>query len=332
MAKGWNIHGATALPEIRDIIREEIVMDELIAEKLLPSVKVITPVGKVKVISAGQSKKVVDAARSHDGSYKRVRWSMGKDFFETSVYGVECDWDNMEALANSTEEVDEQTEAGMVATGILLNSREARVSEAFFNTTTFTGSDYSSDEAGNKWDLEGTDILARLEIGQAKLYKRYGLWLHHLTLALHPTLISKMVDNIAVEAGVDGNRTTSLKLLPHDKKAAVIADRYGLKEVISLSAPYNDQGWLSGSDTSVEEANFTDIYDKTKAMLYLPSNPKVGFRGPGIGWQPVFEKMTKDYEIEQYAEPGVDGQVIRAKEWRGTKVRKGFGFLYRNVQ
>ena len=330
MSKGWNIHGATNLPEIRDIIKEEEALDpvEYFADRILPPIPVTQPMAKIKVITAGQDRKLVESARASNGGYNRVKWAMGSDYYETSVYGIEADWDNMEALANASIEVDEQAMAGAIVVGIVKTNRDARVSEAVFNTTVFTGVDYYSDETANKWSLKTTIVLDRLTLGQKKLFKRYGLRLQNLDLLCHPDLIAKLADNIASEDGI--SQTTAVKLMTVAEQEEIVRKRFGLKSVVSLLAAYNDMPF-SPDPENPGSSNYTDIFPTTMAMLCVLSDGRKGFGGIGLGWQPVFTKMTDDFEVEQYAEPGTDGQVIRAKEWRGVKVNKNWGFLFNNV-
>jgi len=326
MSKGWFVHGATELPEIRDIVREELVEDEFIASKLLPEVFVTEPMAKIRVISAGQDKRVVDTSRAFNGSYKRVKWGMGSDFYETEVYGIEASWDNMEAMANETVQINERTESGLIATGILKTSREARVSEALFNTTTFTGADYYKDETAKKHSAMTLDEISEAyKAAQGKLFKRYGLRMHHLTQIAHPDYIDMLVKKIAKDNTIYA--TTNVALMTKEEQGEVVRKYFGLKEIVSTTAPYNNIPFSDDENTP----NFEDIYPRQMMILGVLSQGSVGFKGPGLGWQAVFSKFTKDFEIEEYAEPGTDGQVIRAKEWRGTKVREDWGFLFDNV-
>jgi len=326
MGKGWNIHGSVVLPEIRDIVREELVEDELLASKLLPEVLVDAPMARIRTIAAGQDKKLIDASRASNGTYSRVKWSMSSDQYETDVKGIEVSWDNNDALANESINVDEQAEAGFIAANTLKISREARVSQALFNPTNFTGADFSITEAA-RWDTLTIDALNdRITFGQKKLYKRYGLQKKHLTLIIHPDVIDKLVGKIAIEEGI--KETISVKLMTSSEQGEVLRKRLGLKEVIATTAPYNDMPF---TEEEQDGANFTDIYPSDRALLCVLADGKKGFKGAGIGWQPVYRKATTDFEVEQYAEPGKDGQVIRAKEWRGIKIRKEWGFLFSNV-
>jgi hypothetical protein len=263
-----------------------------------------------------------------NGTYTRVKWSMSQDTYSTDVFGIEVSWDNNEALANESVNVDEQAEAGLIATKTLKVAREARVSEALFNTTTFTGADYYADETGAKWDtLTVSEINDRIVFAQKKLYARYGLQKKHLTMILHPDIIDMVANMIAEEEGIVNN--VAVKLMSTTEQAEVVRKRFGLKAIMETTAPYND---LPFSNDEQDEANFKDIYPEDMVLLGVLSDGKVGFKGAGLGWQPVYKKATSDFEIEQYAEPGKDGQVIRAKEWRGTKVRKEWGFLFDNVK
>jgi len=324
--KGWEVHGAVELPEIRDIVREELVTDEYIANKLCPEVLVDAPMAKIRVIGAGQDKRVVNTERAFNGSYSRVKWAMGSDYYETDVFGIEVSWDNMEAKANEAVMVDEQSEASLIATGILKTGREARVSESLFDTNVFTGADYTSTEAAFWGTLTPSEVEVRLKVGEAKLFKRYGLRRKHLSFVAHPNLINAMVGMIAKEDGIA--QTTAVMLMSEDEQAEVVRKRYHFKEVVSTTAPYND---LPANYGEYTEANFDDIYPENMALLCVLANGKTGFKGAGVGFQPVYRKFTTDFEIEQYAENGVDGQVIRAKEWRGIKIRPGYGFLYTAV-
>ncbi len=328
MAKGWKVKGAVQLPEIAEIVREELVTDEYFASTLAPEISVKVPEAKIKVISAGQDKRLVDTSRAQNGSYKRLEWAMTKDFFDTSIYGIEVPIDNMEAYTDEVIGVDDQAEAGKIAVGALMTGREARVSTGLFDKEEFTGADYSSDESGSSWLDKATDLDARLEVGKAKLFNRYGLRLHHLTLVLHIDMITKLARIIAKEEGI--KETKQVLLLSESEKAEIVRQRYGVKKIVAIQAVFNDVAYWDGES---QPASFEDIYPDDMAMLcLLVEGTSTVARSKGVAWQPVFTKMAKDYILEQYSTPVHDGEVVRAKEWRGLKIQKQWGFLYFNIK
>jgi hypothetical protein len=46
----------------------------------------------------------------------------------------------------------------------------------------------------------------------------------------------------------------------------------------------------------------------------------------GLGRQPVYTKLTNDYIMESYDESAKDKRIVRAKDWRGQKVFRDYGF------
>lgn len=327
MSKGWIVKGAVQLPEVRDIVREEIETDELYADFLAPTVNVKTPAAKIKMITAGQGKRVVDTSRAEDGSYKQIKFSMTKDFYDTDVYGIEVPIDNMQAIADGSIGLDDQVESATIAVDTLLTSREARVSDEIFNTTLFTGSAYTSDETATKWTDAATDLDARLTVGQKELQKRFGYKKKHLDLVINYDLVDVMAKNIAKEEGI--KETKQVLTLPTSEKAEVIRSRYGLRSVMAVASVANSLGFDAGEGRA---ASFTDIYPEDMALLCRLGKKGGNMSTAGVAWQPVMSKLTTDYEVEQYDTPAKDGTVIRAKEWRGVKVNTKFGFLYTNIK
>jgi hypothetical protein len=67
------------------------------------------------------------------------------------------------------------------------------------------------------------------------------------------------------------------------------------------------------------------------AMLALLSPTTQSWKMPGLGRQPVFQKLAKDYLMESYDEESKDKSIVRCKEYRGEKLFKEFGFLIKGI-
>jgi len=97
-----------------------------------------------------------------------------------------------------------------------------------------------------------------------------------------------------------------------------------VKEIISVDGMFDK----AGMDL---EGDFDFLWDNTMAMLAVLSPTTQSWKFGGLGRQPVFQKLAKDYLVESYDMQEKDKGVVRCKEYRGQKVFKQYGYLIKGI-
>ena len=307
--------------EVRGDLKEMITetpMDvtNLIGSRVLPEIGVRQTGGTIAVMPAGTAHRPTSTERADGGAYSRSTFNLTEDSFTTKVFGAEEGVDLISKIATS-DILDEETVAATIARNRLLLSREKRVADAIMNTTTFTGAKYTG-AVGTAWDDSAADFRSDIRDAGSILRERLGVDLSGLSLILTMDRVRDMVETLA---GLDSIKyTQTIDLQSDSGRVSALKQFIGVKEIITGDAMGNSAGL--GLDSK-----FEFLWANDKAMLTLLSPATQSWKLGGLGRQPVFSKLTNDYIMESYDQESHDMRWVRAKEQRGEKVFKDFGYL-----
>ena len=311
--------------EIRNDLKELLVevpfdLANLKANIILPEIGVTETAGTMKVLPAKVAHKLGDTVRADSGAYDRTTFNLAEDDFRTRLYGCEEAIDNIAELETSSIFSQEEV-AGMMARNRLLLGREKRVADTVFNTTTFTGAGYTG-AASKVWSDVTADFRDDIWEAHKKIRSRLMLGLGSMSLILTSDRIRDMIETLAAKDAIKYN--VAMLLNNEASQLSALATYIGVKQIVAVD-PMADKAGLD------LKGDFDFLYPNNQAMLAVLSGGANSWRIGGLGRQPVFTKLASDYLMESYDEEATDTRVVRAKEYRGQKVFKDYGFLLTGI-
>lgn len=319
----FNIEGVEPRQDIKVAIIETPFSEiELKANKILPAISVSNPGGNIPTIPAGENQRTEDGKRGKSGSYKRVEYSISEETFSTWEEGFEVPVDTV----NSKEMEDyfsEEMVSAEVARNTLWLQREKQVSDAVFNTTTFSGS--NAQVVSSKWNNSDTSVptpFTDVDNAVERMRAKLGIPRGQLSLILTDRAIRYVVRTDELLNDIKYTRDILAK--SRDEQLQFLADFFHVKNVIEVSSMENT------SEMGVQ-ANFGRIWDTSYGMVAKLSPETNSWKVGGLGRQPSWGKVAKDYVIESYDEKSTNRKWMRARDYKGQKVFSKFGCLLTGV-
>jgi hypothetical protein len=322
-ASGQANSGVVLRQDLMDLAEEfDFSQFQFNADKILPGIQMPAVSGYWPVLPREARMKIYDTSVSPDGSFQRGQWEFTSDGYLTKEYGFEekisltsqLIWENFIDLEKTSTELCMQN---------LLMAREQRVSNAVFNTTTFSS---SADKLTitNEWDDAGNatpyaDVAAMGE----KLRAKSGISKRAASLILTGDNIDYCLRTTEVKQSVQ--YTESVVTMPRDRQFQFLAQYFGVKEIIEVSNIFDASGvgktFTAGSLWSNEFGMLAYLSPNTQSTKTL-----------GLGRQPIFSRFSNDYLVETYAEDKTRCSIVRAIEYRGEKVNTDYGVLAENMK
>jgi hypothetical protein len=296
---------------------------QLSAEKILPTIEVIDPTNYYPVLTREQRLRIPNTNRGPGGTYSRSQWEWSNASYSTKEYGLEEPIELTQATINSTW-VDEEEVAAQLATEGLLLGREARVASAVFNPTTFTGAtnflnityEWDSPTNATPWaNIEAAWQACRGKCGLSK--KQFSL------------IITEDNINAALKTAEIANSmlyTEAVASMSSQRKLQFLVDYFGIKDIILVNTLFE-----STKDGNASPA-IGNLWSNEYAMLAIICPPSNSWKTRGLGRQPAYTKIAKDYVIDTYMEENKNAQIIRAREFRGETINTDYGFLLGNMK
>ena len=318
---GFKYRGVENREDLKTLIEEvPLTLTNLQGDRILPTIPVKNSSGDMKILPAGVGHKLTDLARADNGGYSRTKYELAEDNFQTRVKGAEEEIDNIASLETSDIFSEEQM-AGAIARNRLLLGREKRVADAVFNTTTFSGADYST-TVGTKWDQASADFREDIWAAHEKTRGRLKISLDQMDLILTTDRIRDMINTLAGKENI--KYTNAIDIANPATRMSALIQYIGVKSIIAVDS----MGDVAGGGL---EGKFEFLWNNTMCMLAQLSPTAGSWRGGGLGRQPVFTKLTSDYIMETYDEEANDKRIVRVKEQRGEKIFKGYGHLIKGI-
>lgn len=325
MSGGQSASGITMRNDLKDLM-EEINWAEdqmLMAEKILPTIPVTDPTNYYPVLAREQSLRIPNTNRGPGGTYSRSQWEWSQASFNTKEYGFEEPIDLTQATINSTWVDEEEIAAKLAVEGLLL-SRESRVANAVFNATTFTGATNFLDIT-YQWDSPtNATPWANIESAWQACRGKCGLSKKQFSL-----IITEDNINYALKTAEIANSmlyTEAVASMSSQRKLNFLVDYFGIKDIVLVNSLFE-----STKDGNASPA-IGNLWSNEYAMLAILNKGSSSWKERGLGRQPAYVKIAKDYVIEDYAEPNKGAHIIRAKEFRGETINTDYGFLLGNMK
>lgn len=292
------------------------------ANTILSPIPVKERAGYIPVLSTSAGMKEMDLSRAPRGAFNRGDWVYGSTNYTCVEKGYEEPVDNNEKLASS-DYMNEEVIAAAIAMNQILIGKEIRVSNAVYNTTTFTGAT-GTIAITEEWD-DATNAVPFNDIttGANAIRAKTAVPRKMLHLLMNETQLRNVMRCDQIRSDI--KYTKSIDELGQAAQAQLLATFLGIKKVDLVSSMYDT------TLLDVETATLTDIWSDEYMMLYLPSPASPSWRVPGLGRQPFWSKFSTGFKVESYDEKQTDSRIIRVREYVGEYVNAKYGFLYSNV-
>lgn len=286
-----------------------------IAPKVLRPVLVGEQSGNIAKIPVEQILKTPETKRAPKSAYARVSDNFDLFAFATEDHGIDYPLDDRE-LKMYRSIFDAEGFAADRAVDSVLRRLEIDAATAVFNTTTWTGSALTT-AAGTAWTTHASATpLANIEAAILKVRAGSGLMPNALVIPFvalhHLRRCAEVLDRVN-----DGNVSGEIKA----------ASLEGLRKALMLDFIIVADGLKNTANESAT-ASISDIWDSTKAMVCRVATTD-DFQEPCVGrtfmWTEENAGAMGTAEelaviVEEYAENGVRGKVIRARNDRQVKV------------
>lgn len=301
---------ATLRPELSSMEEFDLQADAegFVAQRVFPKMDVAVPSGTFGKIPIEELLKQPETKRAPRSGYSRSNWKFTTDSFATAEYGIEEPVDDREAKIYANY-FDAEVKARNRAMRQISEATERAVSDAVFNTTTFTGSSLTT-AVSTPWSTAASATpVADVEAAVLKVYDNTGLWANALIISRH---LYRKLRNVAEI--VDRSKAQGFMDV---RKGAITAEE--LSVVFDL--PYIIvAGGTKNTAAEGQAATPGAIWRKDYAMVARIATsddiaePCLGriFNWPG--------DAGLDGLVESYRDESIRSQVIRVRNDRQVKV------------
>jgi hypothetical protein len=277
--------------------------DMYITTQVLPILPVPKKSATIPVIRR-ENQKSVDTKHANGAAYNRINLTTEDMNYTCVNRGIEQQLTD-EDRTFYVSDFDAELETVRQIRRSMLLSQEIRAKDLLFNTSTWTGSDLTTDNSGDPWDTVGTDIIGQVQDAKQKVVLNCGYQPDSMLIGL-PTFYN-MLANTGIKARYPG-----IDKLDFNTLAAGIAPILGLKNIYIGGATYDSA--KEGQDYSgsfIWGDDYALIFKKTEA----------GLKAPGLGKTLTWSEYGGDNAImEQYREEQTESDVFRCKHFVQEKV------------
>ena len=297
---------ATLRPDISESFMEfDLEMDAqgFIANQVFPVIEVASQAGSFGKIPLAQLLEQRDTKRAPGSGYKRGTFKFDDAAYACVEHGAEEPIDDREAKMYANY-FNAEVIAGMRAYSSVLRNAEQRVSDAVFNSTTWTGAALTT-AVSIEWSTLATAVpITNVEAAVNKVYDGSGLWPNALIIN------RKVFRNLRNCAQVIDRITASGAGSPakaSDVTAAMLAAVFDLPYVIVAGSSRN-------SATEGQTALPVQIWSSEYAMVAKVCTSQ-DFKEPGIGR--TFHWSADGSQIggatETYRDETVRSDIVRVR-------------------
>jgi len=277
----------------------------LIADRIFPSYPVQTEDGTISVITR-ENMRADETERAEGGTFRRIDIE-GEDLsYTTKNHGLEIPVTDRERR-KYTNDFQIETEKTQIMKLRMKLRRELRVSQAIFNTTTWTG-DLQTDYSGAPWDAAGSDVITHVRTAMRAVKSRTGVKPNALVIG--DATAENLCSNTGIIARFPDNVTLTVDLI-RERMAAI----FGLQHLIVGDAVYNsaDQGQaFSGADI------WADDYAWIGRVAEGEGSPVLT---PAVGRTLRWADMAGNPDtVDQYREEQTKSDILRVEDYLEEKV------------
>ena len=288
---------------------------------ILPPKPEIVTSATFKYLDAGIGSKRTDSRRAPNGTFNSIGFGLQDNSFVTAEYGIVSFSEESESNILS-DIIDLAATAGEVSYDTVMLEREARVSEAVFNTTTFSGADYTLTIASaDQWNKTTSKVREHITSASKYLRKRFGVTRSQLELVLSDLLLDDIIDVMAQDSTLIYQN--SIRTDSREVQVALATVYLKIGNIIEVTSMFDAKG------EGQKGAEFNPMWRADYAMLGLISDSGKSWKG-SLGRQPVYTKHSKDFKVSTMYDWDTKTTKVRTEEYRGTFVDKKYGFLLTN--
>lgn len=296
---------ATQRPDLATFLEFDLESERngYIATQVFPVIDVQSQAGNFGKIPIEQLLQQRDTARAPGSGYSRGSWTFEPATYATLEHGAEEPVDDRESRMYAEYFQAEQIST-MRAFSAVLRNAEARVADAVYNTTTWTGSSLTT-SITHEWDDAVNCVpLTDVEAAVQKIYDNSGLWANALVInrKVFRNLrnSAQVVDRI--ESSGAGNAAKAT-----DVTVQMLAQAFDLEHIIVAGTSKN-------SAKEGQAATPTQIWSGEYAMVCrIATGPDM--RDPCIGrtfhWSD--DGSSIGGTVESYRDEVIRGDVIRVR-------------------
>ncbi len=276
-----------------------------IADQVLP----IRPVRQeASTLSVTQRKNLTlpETKHANGATYNRVELYMTDLAYACVDHGLEGQLTDRDR-AKYADDFDAEVEKVAGVKIKMMLSREKRVVDLIFNTTTWTGAALYTDNSGTPWDTVTTNVIT--QIGLAKEKVRLGSGVTANALVIGQAAMENLLKNTVLSARFPGVQVITEEMLRVNMAAI-----FGLEKLIVGGSVYNsaDEGQtFSGSD----------MWGDDYAMVARLSADGLPLSEPQLGRTILWERYTPDLDyVEQYREEQTKSDIFRVEQSVDEKI------------
>ena len=272
--------------------------DGFVADIALPPIPVAKKAATMGVITRENLKRA-DSNHANGAAFGRVNLISEDKSYLCKDHGLEGQLTDEDRATYATD-YDAEYETVQVVTRKMFIEREIRVKTAMFNTTTFTGSDLTTDYSGAPWDAAGSDAIGQVAGAITKVLANTGVLPD--TMLIGRASLENLLKNTAILARFPGAAAITRQMLENALSAI-----FGLQNLIV--------GW-AGYDSANEGQDYTGgtIWVDDYALIYKRHTG--GRATPGLGrnveWTGVDNGMG---QVKQYREEQTESDILRVRDF-----------------
>lgn len=285
----------------------------LIGLRAMPLLSVDRESGTFSAITREALLRRSSVKRAADGGYNRDTFEAEDVTYSTEEKGLECKSDDS-LQRKYANDFDVGRLSAQFVMDKILREQEIAVATALFNATTWSGSDYYTDNSAAPWSTTTTDVVSQINAARVKVFTLTGMDPRTLIISYKNALYLTNNDDLVGRATYTGAMGNEL--------GAKLAAWLDLDTVLIGNGVYNsaDEG---------RTLSMTNIWSDTYAMLALTAPEGAIGRTPCVGRCPLWTADSPvNVMVEQYRDERVRSDVYRVRQYTGVKViDKSFAHL-----
>jgi hypothetical protein len=272
-----------------------------IAEKVMPPMDVQKEAATIGVITR-ENYRTVDAKHANGGAFGRIHLTSEDKSYQCEDYGIEGQLTDRDREFYATDYNAEVEITELVKTQMAIQ-KEIRVAAQLFNTTTWTGSDLTTDVSGD-WDAASSDIVGHIRSAKKKVFTNTGQVADSMIIG------KTQYDNLFANTAILG-KFTGVVVPTDDVIAAALARILGLRNIFVGEATYN-------SAAEGQTAVMTEIWSDDYALIFKHHSGSLATAGLGrtlrwVGTDGVLQNGMES--VVQYREEQTESDIFRVRDY-----------------
>jgi hypothetical protein len=245
----------------------------------------------------------VENRHANGGGFGRVTLGSEDKSYSCDDYGLEGQLTDKDRERFATD-YDAETEIVQVVKTQMLIAKEIRAAAALFNTSTWTGSDLTTDVSGD-WDAAASDVIGHVAAAVEKIRQNTGVVADSLLIG--PVTYKSLKANTAILAKFASNPSVLTPAIWRQYLAEIL----DLQNIFVASGVYNSakegQSWSAA-----------DIWSDDYALVFKRHTGSLASPGMGrtLRWTGTEGVLVNGLEtVVQYREEQTESDIFRVQEY-----------------